>query len=232
VAARVAPDAQTTPNSSVTGRAVCGDRVLPGARVEFLSGSVVVTTLIADQDAAYKLEGLAPRSTYSVRYTADKESVACGGTFNTTDSIIAPLPKLSACPEPDRKNLSWEQAYPLSSGAQITDSLCQPGQSRWFKVPVLAGQIVTVELTKPPGEYRVALFKDLNSVAADIHQAALDIASGKVEPRLLDAAMGGAAAAPWESSPWESSPWESSPWESSPWESSPWESSPWESSPW
>lgn len=194
--------------------------------MEFLSGAVVVASLTADRNGAYHLTGLAPRATYSVRYSDVKASVTCGGPFNTADALDASVPRLGACPERDRKNLSWEQAAPLSSGQAVTDSLCQPNQSRWFKMAVAPAQIVTVELGKAPGEYRVALFKDLRSVAADLHQKAGDIASGKVEPTLLDAGMGAAAAAPWESSPWESSPWESSPWESSPWESSPWESSP------
>ncbi len=215
VAAGAAPGSQSETGASVSGQAMCGDRVLPGARVEFLSGAVVVASLTADRNGAYHLTGLAPRATYSVRYSDVKASVTCGGPFNTADALDASVPRLGACPERDRKNLSWEQAAPLSSGQAVTDSLCQPNQSRWFKMAVAPAQIVTVELGKAPGEYRVALFKDLRSVAADLHQKAGDIASGKVEPTLLDAGMGTAAAAPWESSPWESSPWESSPWESS-----------------
>ncbi len=158
--------------------------------MEFLSGAVVVASLTADRNGAYHLTGLAPRATYSVRYSDVKASVTCGGPFNTADALDASVPRLGACPERDRKNLSWEQAAPLSSGQAVTDSLCQPNQSRWFKMAVAPAQIVTVELGKAPGEYRVALFKDLRSVAADLHQKAGDIASGKVEPTLLDAGMG------------------------------------------
>ncbi|MGC4108858.1 MAG: hypothetical protein QM747_00175 [Nocardioides sp.] len=60
-------------------------------------------------------------------------------------------------------NRSWTNAKELDEGAGLDASLSTPGESRWFKIPVVPGQQVTVNLSNLPADYDVALYGDIQS---------------------------------------------------------------------
>ena len=76
-------------------------------------------------------------------------------------------------------NDAWANAYPLAltstgdprtlaGGAQHTINL--PGQSRWYRFPVMPGSKIVVHLTDLPANYDLMLFGDIAKTYADLQQ--------------------------------------------------------------
>ncbi|MDP9281056.1 MAG: beta-propeller fold lactonase family protein, partial [Chloroflexota bacterium] len=226
------------PGTSLSGIAECdngdGATLLPGATVDLYSGSALVGTTFADKvTAAYTFTGVAPDSTYTLRFRL--QVVLRTGTFTlscSTQVTTDPNGNATGNPGtfiPNRHNHIWPTAYPLVSGVAITDYIFRTGQSTWFKVPIGPGKRVSVKITNVPANYSLALYKDIRQLY-DQQIAALN--ADPLNAILnMDASVAPDALSPDELSPDELSPDELSPDELSPDELSPDELSPDELSP-
>jgi hypothetical protein len=229
------------PGPAITGVLLTNMVILPGAKVELLSGSAVVATTTAGTDGSYTFTNLAPGVTYGLRYTSvpsESAPITCGVTVKTDllGGAVVPAPPSFR----DRKNDKWTRAYlvsapdanglvhdPFDASTDITDVLTVARQSRWFKFPIQPGGQVRIGLENLPDDYYLALFKDL----AQINAALLATSGGLSSLKSLNASLGSLQSSPIDSSPLDSSPLDSSPLDSSPLDSSPLDSSPLDSSP-
>ncbi|HEY2878042.1 hypothetical protein [Nocardioides sp.] len=81
-------------------------------------------------------------------------------------------------------NRQWVGAEDLPSGTGIDRSLAEPGETRWYKFPVVPGQQATVNLTNLPADYDVALYGDIGAAfdqlsnGTDLSQLAAASAQG------------------------------------------------------
>jgi len=82
-----------------------------------------------------------------------------------------------------KDNRQWVGAAALPA-AGIAGTLNEPGEARWFRLPVVPGQQVTVDLTVLPADYDVALYGDIDaafrrlSTSNDVTQLAAASAAG------------------------------------------------------
>ena len=226
------------PGTSLSGIAECdngdGTTPLPGATVDLYSGSVLVGTTFADTvTAAYTFTGVAPDSTYTLRFRLKVISRTGTFTLSCSTQVTTDANGNATAGEgtfiPNRHNHIWPTAYPLVSGVAITDYIFRHGQSTWFKVPIGPGKRVSVKITNVPANYSLALYKDIRQLY-DQQIAAL-IADPLKALLNIDASVAPDALSPDELSPDELSPDELSPDELSPDELSPDELSPDELSP-
>jgi hypothetical protein len=162
----------------LTGTAQCNlpplTPPLAGARVELWSGSALVaTTIAATPSGSFTFTGLAPQSSYTLRFTQNTEPFPtfCGVPVTTNSDGVPTVGGLTPCPTPNHNNRTWltPQAVPATSqGAVITDFICAAGQSRWFRVPIEPGQQVTAEVLDPAFDVTLALFTDISKVQAEM----------------------------------------------------------------
>ena len=96
--------------------------------------------------------------------------------FNTIVPVAVPLRSFvtisatspnttgpSTCAVVAGDNDAWPRAFQLDSTGDTTqDVIDSPGQSRWYKVGVLPGSQLTVDLTNLPTNYDLAVFKDIS----------------------------------------------------------------------
>jgi hypothetical protein len=81
-------------------------------------------------------------------------------------------------------NRQWVGATDLPAGSGIDAGLAEPGETRWYKFPVVPGQQATVNLTHLPADYDVALYGDIGaafdelSSGTDLSQLAAASAQG------------------------------------------------------
>ena len=191
-------------SGTVTGVAECrfttGEIVttltLPGSTVRLFSGSALVAaTQASSTDATYSFTGLAPNSTYLVRYagipsfpaldvnvttTAPPPTVTCDVTVTTDADGSGVVPEPT--PQLNRLNHLWLRPYHLQPGALVADVIPVPGQSTWYRVTVGPHERLTFRLTTPPTQYTVLAFTDLFAVARQLKQEGQTLAS----LRLLD----------------------------------------------
>ncbi len=81
--------------------------------------------------------------------------------------------ELSDCIVVSPGNTSWVTAMPLDvlpdmGPTAVSQYLDQPGQSRWYKFPVLPGSKVIVTLTNLPDNYDLTLYKDIAQAYNDL----------------------------------------------------------------
>ena len=60
-------------------------------------------------------------------------------------------------------NRQWDGATTLPAGGSADGTLTEPGETRWYKIPVVPGQQVTVDLGNLPADYDVALYGDIGA---------------------------------------------------------------------
>ncbi len=209
--------------STVDSAGVTTTTTLPFATVRLLSGSLVVETVTADANGAYRFTGLAPNATYSVQYdgVVGTTRFVCGTLPFTTDATgggaVPPAPATA----PDPGNTSWLTAFPLGSSA--SHSITAPGQSRWYKEGIQPGQQIIVTLTNVANtgiNLQLALYDDLLRIAKEVQAGTT---SGAPQPA--------AKPAPFDSIPFDSIPFDSIPFDSIPFDSIPFDSIPLNSVP-
>jgi hypothetical protein len=125
-------------------------------------------------------------------------------------------------------NDSWLNAEEIvfNSPGTATGRIDSPGVSRWYKFAIQPGAQVTVELTNPPADYDIALFKDI--AQAFVEQI---VPSDAEDLDRLNAEFAPTAFSPTAFSPWAFSPWAFSPTAFSPTAFSPDEFAPFAFSP-
>src|SRR5438309_6259655 len=161
----------------LSGTAACNVpplKTLPSASVTLFSGTANVATTRANTYGGWVIEGAAPDASYIVRYQEPEGSVTCEVPLTTDESGNGKAQRSTACPAPDLGNRTWLTASPIAAsavGVQLTDSICTPGQSRWYRVPIEAGQQVTAEVLDPRFDVTLALFKDIRQAADEMNAA-------------------------------------------------------------
>ncbi len=114
------------------------------------------------------------------------------GSNYDTDNVLRGTLTLGTKPYVDpgigSDNRQWTGAVPISSATAQERTIAQPGESRWFTVPVGASQRVIANLSNLPQDYDLALFGDI--------QAAFDrLSEGGGSTDLTQLATGSSAGA-------------------------------------
>jgi Concanavalin A-like lectin/glucanases superfamily len=164
-----------TGTGNITGTASCDvppPTLLRNAIVTVFSGAAQVFSTTANRDGQYTITGAAPNATYTVRYQAADGPTSCGVAVTTDGRGNAGAPVNTPCPNPDRGNLTWLSpavVQPTQLGAEITDSICKSGQSRWYRVAIGPGQQVAAEVNDPSFDVTLALFRDIRQAADEMN---------------------------------------------------------------
>jgi len=201
----------------VIGVASCNGKVLPGATVELLSGTSVVATTHAAPDGTYWFKGLAPNTTFGLRYTSADGLIVCGATVQTDASGLGTVVVVSV---PNLHNSTWPTAYALGpDGAPMQDYIAVP-RDAWFKVAIGPSQQIVVSLRDCAFDCSLVLYTDIAAAAAALQSGTIENVQ-RTQQQISPAELSPAELSPAELSPAELSPAELSPAELSPAELSP-----------
>ena len=86
------------------------------------------------------------------------------GSFVVIEVTSPTLTARSACLVSSADNDSWPKALNiLGASGSARDYIDAPGRARWYKFSVLPGQRVQVTLSGLPGDYDLAVFKDISA---------------------------------------------------------------------
>ena len=219
---------------------------LPNATVSIFSGRALLATTTADVRGAWSLSGVAANAQFTVRYTGSPAGAAaafaCGVGVTTGGDGTTIVPDPSQCPSqtpprpapPANSNRVWNDAFQVpvttQSAVDVTDSICNANESRWFRVTVLPGQRVTAEIDDPSFDLTLGLYKDIQQISDSMTAAA---ANGLTldELQTITAGLPKDVAAPDATSPDATSPDATSPDATSPDATSPDATSPDATSP-
>ncbi|HTP45431.1 MAG TPA: choice-of-anchor Q domain-containing protein [Casimicrobiaceae bacterium] len=90
------------------------------------------------------------------------------GAFLAAQLTAPNASPMSACLVSSRDNDSWPKAFALDgSPVNAQDFIDAPGKARWYRFNITPGQSIQVALTHLPGDYDLAVFKDIAQTFAN-----------------------------------------------------------------
>ncbi len=152
--------------------------------------SITFASATSCPGGVFPVEGVTPFGTISV--TTDANGNAVFNPATTTGSAPNPLTgappagqpfiaaqvsgpvgvfsRYSPCVVNSPDNDTWARALQISSGVTVPTGtwIDQPGTARWFKVHIVPGGSVTVDLSNLPADYDVYLFRDIAQTYATL----------------------------------------------------------------
>jgi uncharacterized protein YjbI with pentapeptide repeats len=223
----------------ISGVAQCAGAILPGARVDLLSGSTVIATTTSDVElGTYSFPSSVGGASLSVRYTSADGHTICAVQLTTDESGGATVGTPPVIPS--LRNASWPGAFRLLPNGTPQQDYMATQRDHWFKFTIAPGKKVVISLRDLGFDGSLVAYKDIrqrfdamaNHDLANVREAQAQLSPTELSPtELSPTELSPTELSPTELSPTELSPTELSPTELSPTELSPTELSPTELSP-